>query len=156
MIHQSSTICGIQSATSIGVKNSLQKVSSPSNGVPEYANKKLFSFMISYATSQHFFNCALENKVDCVATEQCFGLEFEDVGIYRFMIVSNLEGNNLCRVLICRSGLPSTDLKEDFERLARLLSVASTKADLVACSGSPTDFIWTVDHSEYSIIGVQS
>ena len=80
-----------------------------------------------------------------VASEQCFGLEFEDDGANRFMSLRFWKKTELCRVLICRSGLLSTKLTGELGSLARLLSVVSTKADIVACSGCPVDFIRTMD-----------
>ena len=40
--------------------------------------------------------------------------------------------------------------------LARLLSVVSTKTDIVVCSGCPVDLLRTIDQSHYFTRGVQS
>ena len=66
------------------------------------------------------------------------------------------KGESLCRVFVCRSGLPSTDLTGDLGSLSRLLSVVSTKADIVACSGCPVQLIKTIDYSDLFSRAVQS
>ena len=102
----------------------------------------LFPFQ---AIFQHLFNCAMSEIAEHVASEQCFGLEFEDDGANRFMSLRFWKKTELCRVLICRSGLPSTELTGELGSLARLLSVVSTKVNIVACSGCPVDFTRTID-----------
>ena len=72
------------------------------------------------------------------------------------MTVRYWEGQNLHRVLICRSQLPATDLTGELGLLSRLLSAVSTKADIVACSGSSVDLIRTVDYSPLPSRTVQS
>ena len=51
------------------------------------------------------------------------------------MSVRFWKGNELCRVFVCRSALPTADLTGELGCLARLLSVFSTQVDIVACSG---------------------
>ena len=91
-----------------------------------------------------------------VATEQCFGLEFEDKGASRIMSLRFWKISELCRVLVCRSGMPSTELTGELGSYARLLSVPSTKADKVACSGCPVDFVRTIDEMPSFTRSVQS
>ena len=91
-----------------------------------------------------------------VASEQCFGLEFEDKGANRFMSWRFWKKTELCRVLICRSELPSTELAGELGSLARLLSVVSTKVDVVACSGCSVDFDRTIDEVPSFTRSVQS
>ena len=91
-----------------------------------------------------------------MASEQCFGLEFEDSGSSRFMSLRFWKGNELCRVTVCRSGLPSSDLTGELGSLARLLSVVSTKADIVACSGCPAGLLQAIDGMPTTIRAVQS
>ena len=55
------------------------------------------------------------------------------------------QGNSLCRVFVCPSGLHSSDLTGDLGSISRLLSLVSTKAEIVACSGCPVDLIHTTD-----------
>ena len=62
----------------------------------------------------------------------------------------------LCRVYVCRSSLPATDVTGELGSLARLLSAVSTRPDMVACSGCPVEFAKTIDQSEYFTQGVQS
>ena len=45
-----------------------------------------------------------------IATTQHFAIEFEDQGVNRLMSVKFWKGDTLCRVYVCRSGLPSSDL----------------------------------------------
>ena len=72
------------------------------------------------------------------------------------MSVKFWKGDSLCRVFICRSGLLSTDLNRELGSLSRILSVVSTKADIVACSECPVELIQTIDHSDYFSRAVQS
>ena len=44
------------------------------------------------------------------------------------------KGDSLCKTFLCRSGIPSTGLSGKLGALSRLLSVVSTRADVVACS----------------------
>ena len=78
------------------------------------------------------------------------------MGSHRFMSVRFWKENTLCRVFICRSGLPSPNLNGELGSLARLLSSISPKVDIVASSGCPADFIRVVDQSDYFSKGVQS
>ena len=80
-----------------------------------------------------------------VATEQCFALEFEDKGTNRFMSLRFWKGLEICRVVVCRSDLLSSELTSEVGSLARLLSVVSTKADIMASSGCSSDLIRTID-----------
>ena len=54
-----------------------------------------------------------------------------------------------------RSGLPTTNLTGELGSLARLLSAISTKADIVACSGCPSELIRTIDEVPTSVRAVQ-
>ena len=90
-----------------------------------------------------------------IATTQCFAIEFENVGVNRLMSIKFRKGDSLCRVFVCRSGLPSADLTGDLVSISRLLSVVSTKAD-IACSGCPVELIQTIDHNEFFPRAVQS
>ena len=91
-----------------------------------------------------------------IATTQCFAIEFENVGVNRLMSIKFWKGDSLCRVFVCRSGLPSADLTGDLGSISRLLSVVSTKADIVACSGCSVELIQTIDHNEFFPRAVQS
>ena len=93
---------------------------------------------------------------DQVTAEQCFGIEYEDNGLNRFLTVRFWKGQSLCRVLICRSGLPASGISGELGSLARLLSVVSTRADVVACSGVPVELLQTLDQSPHFVRGVQS
>ena len=75
----------------------------------------------------------------------CRYVEFEDFECNRFMSMHFLKGTELCKVLFCRSGLPTSDLTGDLGSLFRLLTVVSTKADIVAVSGCPADLVRTID-----------
>ena len=98
----------------------------------------------------------MDDIAQVVASEQCFSVEFEDFGIYRRMSVRFWKGDKLCRVFICRSKLPSSQLTGELGSLSRFLSVVSTRADVVACSGCSVDFVRTLDHCSYFPRGVQS
>ena len=98
------------------------------------------------ADFQHIFNCAVEDVAEQVAATQCFALEYENSGTNRLMSLRFWNGDSLCRVFICRSGLPSSDLTGELGSISRLMSVVSTKADIVACSDCPVNLICTVDH----------
>ena len=93
---------------------------------------------------------------DQVTAEQCFGIEYEDNGLHRFLTVRFWKGQSLCRVLICRSGLPASWISGELGSLARLLSVVSTRAGVVACSGVPVELLQTLDQSPHFARGVQS
>ena len=98
----------------------------------------------------------MHDIADHISSSQFVALEFEDEGASRFMSLRSWKGQHLCRVVICRSGLPSTDLTGELGSLARLLSVVSTKADIVACYGSPSELIRTLDDFPTSSRAVQS
>ena len=98
----------------------------------------------------------MSHLAEQITAEQCFAIEFEDKGPNRYMTVRYWEGQNLQRVLICRSQLPATDLIGELGSLSRLLSVVSTKADIVAYSGSSVDLLRTVDYSPLFSRAVQS
>ena len=108
------------------------------------------------AIFQHLFNCTMSHLAEQITREQCFATEFEDRGPNRYMTVRYWEGQSLHRVLICRSQLPATDLTGELGSLSRLLSAVSTKADIVACSGSSVDLLRTVDYSPLFSQAVQS
>ena len=109
------------------------------------------------AIFQHIFNSVMGGDVaEQIMTQQCFGIEFESKGVYRYMSARFWRGTELCRVYICRSSLPSPDLAGELGSLSRLLSVASTRCEIVACSGCPADLIRVVDCSEFFTCGVQS
>ena len=91
-----------------------------------------------------------------VTAQQCFAIEFEDKGIYRYMLLRFWKENELCRVFVCRSSLPSTDLSGELESLSRLLSVVSTRAEIVASSSCLAALARTIDNSAFSTRGVQS
>ena len=91
-----------------------------------------------------------------VAAEQRFAVEFEDEGANRYISVRFWKGPSLCKVLICRSELPSTDLIGELASVPRLLSVVPTKADIVACSGCPVDLKPNIDRSSFFSRAVQS
>ena len=93
---------------------------------------------------------------DQVTAEQCFGIEYEDNGLNRFLTVRFWKGQSLCGVLICRSGLPASGISGELGSLARLLSVVSTRADVVACSGVPVELLQTLDQSPHFARGVPS
>ena len=98
----------------------------------------------------------MSDVADQISTLQCFALEFEDQGPNRFMSVRFWKGQYLCKVIACRSRLPTTDLTGELGSMARLLSAISTKADIVACSGCPVDLIRTIDELPTSARAVQS
>ena len=52
----------------------------------------------------------MSHLAEQITAEQCFAIEFEDKGPNLYMTVRYWEGQNLHRVLICRSQLPATDL----------------------------------------------
>ena len=91
-----------------------------------------------------------------IMAQQCLGIEYENEGVYRHMSARFWKGIELCRIYICRSSLPSTDLAGEMGSLSRLLSVASTHCEIVACSGCPADLIRVIDCSEFFTRGVQS
>ena len=66
------------------------------------------------------------------------------------------KGREFYRVTVCRSGLPSSELTGELGYLAKLFSVVSTKADIVACSGCPADLLRTIDVMPTTTRAVQS
>ena len=99
----------------------------------------------NFPTLLHLCN---EQHADQVTTQQCFAVT--DMSL-RFS-----KGTELCRVFVCRSSLLSTDLAGELGSPSRLLSVVSTRAEIVACSGCPAALARTIDNSEFSTCGVQS
>ena len=57
------------------------------------------------------------------------------------MSVRFWKATDLCKVLICRSGLLSSDLTGKMGSLSRLMSTLSTKADIVAVFGCSADLV---------------
>ena len=108
------------------------------------------------AIFQHIFNSVMGDVADQIMTQQCFGIEFESKGVYCYMSARFWRGTELCRVYICRSSLPSTDLAGELGSLSRLFSVTSTRCEIVACSVCPADLIRVVDCSEFFTCGVQN
>ena len=72
------------------------------------------------------------------------------------MSVRFWKGEELCRVLVCRNGLPSSELTGELGSVSRLLSVVSTRTDIVGCSGCPVDLLSTIDQSLFFTRGLQS
>ena len=64
------------------------------------------------------------------------------------MFVRIWKGTGLCKVLICRSGLPASDLTGEMGTLYRLMSAVSTKANVVAISSCSADLVRTIDGSQ--------
>ena len=91
-----------------------------------------------------------------IAATQCVGLEYERAGVNRLMSVRFWKGDSLCKVFVCRSGLPTLDLTGELGSLSRFLSVVSTKADVVACSGCPVEMICIIDRCALFSRAVQS
>ena len=90
----------------------------------------------------------MEDVAEQIATEQCFDVEFKNVMAFNTCL--SVSGKtDLYRVFVCRSGLPTTDLTGELGSLARLLSVTSTNADIVACSGFPVALIQTINESVF-------
>ena len=77
---------------------------------------------------------------------------------YRTLLMSLRfwKGRELFRVTVCRNGPPSSDLVGELGSLARLFSVVSTKADIVACSGCPAELLRTMDEMQTTTRAVQS
>ena len=98
----------------------------------------------------------MSDIAEYVAAEQCFDLEFEDKGTSRFMCLRFCKGQDLYQVVVCRSGLPSTDLTGELGSLSRLFSAVSIKADIVACSGCSSDLVRTIDEMSCFTRPVQS
>ena len=118
----------------------------------------LCSFVFFFQTIfQYIFNRLMRDLAEQIATSQCFRIEFENVGLNRLMSVKFWKGDSLCRVFVCRSGLPSTDLTAELSSLSRLFSVVSTRADIVACSGFPVELIKTTmisSHAQCRVVSV--
>ena len=53
-----------------------------------------------------------------IATTQHFAVEFEDQGVNRLMSVKFWKGDTLCRIYVCRCGLPSSDLTGELGSLS--------------------------------------
>ena len=60
-----------------------------------------------------------------IASQQSYGIEFEDIRVYRFTSVRFWKGDKLWRVLVYRSGLPSTGLGGQLGSLSLLLPVVT-------------------------------
>ena len=107
------------------------------------------------AVFQHIFSCAMADMAEQVSATQKFSVEFEDRGTNRLMSTRFWKGNSHCKTFTCRSGIPSTGLSGELSSLSQLQSVVSTKADVVACSGDPLDFVRTIDQCDSFPRGVQ-
>ena len=98
----------------------------------------------------------MEDIAEQITSEQCFSVEFEKKKTFRFMSIRFWKGSELCRVFVCRSALPSTDITGELGCLPRLLSVTSTSVDIVACSGDPIGLIQTLNQSSFFSRGIQT
>ena len=97
----------------------------------------------------------MEDIAEQVAVQQRFAIEFVNVEAYRFLTVRFWKDKDLCRISVCRSGLPFVNIADELGFLARLLSVTSTQVDIVERSGFPVSLIQSINQSpSYSILGV--
>ena len=97
----------------------------------------------------------MDDIAQVVAAEQCFSVEFEDFATYRHMSVRFWKDEQLCRIFVCRSKLPSSQFTGELGSLSRFLSVVSTRTDIVACSGCSVEFVRTLHRCSYFPRGVQ-
>ena len=100
--------------------------------------------------------CALNDIAEQITAQQCFAIEFETAGVYRYISVNFWKDSELCRVFNCRSFLPATDATGELGSVALLLTAVSTKPDGVAISRCNVDLAKTIDQSEYFTRRVQS
>ena len=104
---------------------------------------------------QYIFNCPKADLAEEVSFTQHFSVEFETWDTNRLRSIRFWKGYFLCKTYICRTGIPSTGLSGELISLSRLLSVVSTKTDVVAFSGVPLDFVRTVDQRDTFPRGIQ-
>ena len=103
----------------------------------------------------HYFVCGLAEIGERVTSDLQYAIEFEDKGLNRFMYARFWKDDVLCKVLICRSGVLVRGLNGELGSLARLMSAISTQADVVSCSGVPSDFIKILNKFEFQNKGIQ-
>ena len=75
----------------------------------------------------------MDDSAEHVTSEQCFFLEFATTGIQKLMHLRFWKEDQLCRIFVGRSGLASAGITGELRSVARLLSVVSPKADIIAC-----------------------
>ena len=74
-------------------------------------------------------------------------MEVEVEGRFKFVYVRFWKEDTLVKAFLCRFGVQSPPLAGEMGALSRILSVVSTKPQLVACSGCSADFIQVFDES---------
>ena len=106
----------------------------------------LFS-CIQQVIFHYFFTCLLKDLGQQLLDNGHFALETEEVGRFKHVYVRFWKNNTLVKAFLCRYGLRCPPLAGEMGSLSRIFSALSTKPQMVACSGCPSDFIQTVNES---------
>ena len=85
-----------------------------------------------------------------------YALECEQRGVFLFLHICFWRDNQLCRVLVERTGRVVGQTQAEVNLLASLLSANSTRASLVCCNGCSFDLKQLLDNCPLFQEGVQS
>ena len=91
-----------------------------------------------------------------VVADSQYAIEFEQNGVFLFLYLPFWRDNQLCRVLLKRTGRVVGQTQTKVSLLASLLSVISTQPSRVSCNGCLIDLIQLLDKNLFFRQGIQS
>ena len=109
----------------------------------------MVSFVLQ-AIFKHFFTRAMDDISRQVNLKGCFSLEFEDDVPFCTLHIRFWKDQYLARVQLCRFGSANPFPVGHLGVIARVMSVLSTRPNIVSCSGCPITILRALDSSEYT------
>ena len=85
-----------------------------------------------------------------------YAIEFHQKGLFLFVYLRFWRGEQLCRVLLRRTGRVVGQTRAELSLLSSVLAAISTRPNLVCCNGGSFDLIQLIDNSVLLPKGVQS
>ena len=104
----------------------------------------------------HIFVRLLDDLGQYIVAEGQFAIEFELKGLFLFMHVRFWRDNQLCRVVLKRTGRTGGQTQAEKHLFSSLLGAISTRPSPVCASGCSLDFVQDLDESPLFTLGVQS
>ena len=104
-------------------------------------------FFSANTVLHHFFVCSLKDLGPQLFATGQFALEFEEVGLFKYVFIRFWKEDSIVKAFVFRYGLQSPPLADEMGALSRVLSAVSTRPQLVAVSRCADDFVQTVDNS---------
>ena len=103
----------------------------------------------------HIFICGVSDIAHHVSTTGHYSLEFETRGVYSFLSIRFWKKDTLCLVKLFWYRTASEPASGALMAISRLLSVLSTRSQIVSVSGCPAELIPVLEHSSYFEKGVE-